>query len=91
MLSDMASIVSNEHSYRADLLRGEKGRLDWTDQDIADKSGVSVPTVRAILRGETNVRFANIMKVARALGVTLQQLSEPEPETVGASQPTHNA
>lgn len=78
MLSNMASTVSTENSYRADLLRAEKGRLKWTDQDIADRSDVSVPTVRAILRGETNVRFANIMKVARALGVTLHQLSEPE-------------
>jgi transcriptional regulator with XRE-family HTH domain len=76
----MESIVSNESSYRDDLLRAEKGRLNWTDQDIADRSGLSVPTVRSILRGEANVLFKNVEKVTLALGLTMQQVCSPKSE-----------
>jgi transcriptional regulator with XRE-family HTH domain len=83
MLSIMESIVAIEAGYRDDLLRAEKGRLDWTDQDIADRAGLSVPTVRTILRGETNVLFVNVEKVAHALGLTMQQVCSPRSEPAG--------
>lgn len=73
------------NKFRNDLLRAEKGRRDWTNQDIADKAGVSVPTVRAVLAGDTSLRFESIEKVANALDVTMQTLFEPQPEPVGAS------
>jgi hypothetical protein len=82
----MPTTVEATTGYRDDLLRAEKGRLDWIDQDIADRAELSIPTVRAILRGETNVLFINVEKVARVLGLTMQRVCEPkpEPETVGA-------
>lgn len=54
-------------TYRNDLLRAEKGKRDWTNERIAEKAGVSVPTVRAVLNGDSRVIFESIEKVARAL------------------------
>jgi transcriptional regulator with XRE-family HTH domain len=79
----MESIVT-QSGYRDDLLRAEKGRLDWTDQDIATKAELSVPTVRAILRGESNVLFKNVEKVAHVLGLTMHEVCSPPPDETGA-------
>jgi transcriptional regulator with XRE-family HTH domain len=76
------------NTYRNDLLRAEKGRRQWTNERIAEEAGVSVPTVRSVLNGDSRVIFESIEKVAEALGISMRELftpmAEPEAETLTA-------
>lgn len=77
----MTTVVHQPTPYRADLLRAEKGKRRWTNDRIAVEAGVSIPTVRAVLNGDSRVLIETVEKVGRALGLTMQQLFEPETAT----------
>ena len=47
--------------------RAARGLLDWTQQDLADASGVGVVTIRQIESGATEPRRATLQAVQFAL------------------------
>jgi y4mF family transcriptional regulator len=55
-------------------IRNMRHSLGWSQEDLADKSGVHRTYIGAIERGEQNVSIDNIIKLAKALGVSLEQL-----------------
>lgn len=60
-----------------DRIRQLRGRL-YTQQELADKAGVSVDLVRKLEQGtRTSARVENLHKLARALDVTLADLIGP--------------
>lgn len=70
--------------YRVDLINAAMGAERLTNEQVAEKAGVSPKVVSAIRNGRENIELPSLKKVAGALGLTMQQLFEPEPETVGA-------
>ncbi len=55
-------------------IRLEKG---WTQQELADKSGVPQPTISQIEKGNRKYpTHETIKKIARALGVDIDELDE---------------
>jgi transcriptional regulator with XRE-family HTH domain len=58
--------------YKADLLRAERGRRDWTKTRLAEESGLTFPTILKVLDGEAS--YDSVEKVARALGFTMEQI-----------------
>jgi len=47
--------------------RGARGLLDWTQQDLADRAGVGIVTVRQVEAGFNKPRRATLEVIARAL------------------------
>jgi transcriptional regulator with XRE-family HTH domain len=53
-------------------------QLWWTQEDLADKSGVSVPTILRLERKEPgSIRKATLFKLAEALEVKPERLAYP--------------
>jgi transcriptional regulator with XRE-family HTH domain len=72
--------------YRADLIRAAMAspKPKLTNEDVAEKAGLSAFTVSAIRNGHPDVRLSSLVKVADALGLDMQQLFAPIPaETEG--------
>ncbi len=54
---------------------------DWSEGELARRSGVSQPTIHRIITGESHdPRQANVEKIAKALGVTAHWLRHGGPE-----------
>jgi phage repressor protein C with HTH and peptisase S24 domain len=54
---------------------------DWSEGELARRSGVSQPTIHRIITGESNdPRQTNVEKIAKALGVTAHWLRHGGPE-----------
>jgi transcriptional regulator with XRE-family HTH domain len=47
--------------------RAARGLLDWSQQDLADRAGVGIVTVRQLEGGETQPRRATLDVIRRAL------------------------
>jgi transcriptional regulator with XRE-family HTH domain len=47
--------------------RGARGLLDWTQQNLADRAGVSIVTVRQLEAGLSQPRRATLYVIRRAL------------------------
>lgn len=56
---------------RVRRLRTEKG---WSQEKLAEKCGLHRTYLGSIERGERNVSLANLSRIARSLGVTLEEL-----------------
>ena len=69
-----------------DKVREARDRAWMSQQDTADESGVSLFTVQRIERGEGAVRPGTARAIARALGVTPDELAE-EPAAPKAEPP----
>ena len=67
----MSKPIRNKFGKQVRNLRRERG---WSQEDLADNSGVHRTYIGAIERGEQNVSIDNIIKLAKALGVSLEQL-----------------
>jgi len=52
-----------------DRIRKARQGLDWSQERLAEESGLHWTYVSSIERGERNVSLRNILKVAQALGV----------------------
>jgi transcriptional regulator with XRE-family HTH domain len=52
-------------------LRRKKG---WSQEAFADITGVHRTWMGAVERGESNVSFTNLIRISKALGITLSQL-----------------
>jgi transcriptional regulator with XRE-family HTH domain len=47
--------------------RAARGLLDWTQQDLADRAGVGIVTIRQVEAGITQPRRATLDVIRRAL------------------------
>ena len=59
-------------------LRVERARVRMTQQDLADKTGVTRQTIVAIEQGKFNPSTVLALKMARVFGVTIEALLELE-------------
>ena len=59
-------------------LRVERARVRMTQQDLADKTGVTRQTIVAIEKGKFNPSTVLALKMARVFGVTIEALFELE-------------
>ena len=59
-------------------LRGERARVRMTQQELADKTGVTRQTIVAIEQGKFNPSTVLALKMARVFGVTIEALFELE-------------
>lgn len=56
---------------RIRYVRIEKG---FSQEDLEEKSMVSVRTISEIERGNTDIRYTNLFQIAEALGMSTSQL-----------------
>lgn len=68
---NMSKAIRNKFGKQVRNLRRERR---WSQEDLADNSGVHRTYIGAIERGEQNVSIDNIIKLAKALDVSLEQL-----------------
>jgi transcriptional regulator with XRE-family HTH domain len=62
---------------RASRLRREKG---WAQAELASRAGLALDAVRSVEQGRRpDPRASTALKLARALGVTLEALLDPPP------------
>ncbi|MFH1672415.1 MAG: helix-turn-helix domain-containing protein [Pseudomonadota bacterium] len=54
----------------------------WTQEELADKSGLHSTYIGGIERGERNATIASFQKVAESLGITLAELFRIEPHSL---------
>jgi predicted transcriptional regulator len=73
--------------YRNDKIKGRQAELGLSNEDIAGKAGVSLPTVSSIRSGKV-VRTDSLEKVVRALGMTMLDVHEPKAEEAQAELST---
>lgn len=59
-------------------LRVERARMRMTQQELADKTGVTRQTIVAIEQGKFNPSTVLALKMARVFGVTIEALFELE-------------
>ncbi len=59
-------------------LRVERARVRMTQQELADKTGVTRQTIVAIEQGKFNPSTVLALKMARVFGVTIEVLFELE-------------
>jgi transcriptional regulator with XRE-family HTH domain len=70
-VDDALQVLLNAFGRRVRALRQDKG---YSQEAFADKCGVHRTFMGTIERGESNLSFQNIVKVAATLGVTLSTL-----------------
>lgn len=58
-----------------------------SQEDLADKCGVHRTFMGTVERGESNLSFSNILKVASTLGMSLSALFEGVDENLDAGRP----
>lgn len=59
-------------------LKVERARVRMTQQELADKTGVTRQTIVAIEQGKFNPSTVLALKMARVFGVTIEALFELE-------------
>lgn len=69
----MSKAVRNKFGKRIRTLRHEKG---WSQEELADKVGLHRTYIGSIERGEQNTSIDNIAKLAKSLGVKIEDLLE---------------
>ena len=72
--------------YRDDKIRAAMAAQRLTDEQLAEKIGVSRGTIGLLRAGKGNPRYSTLKSVADALGLSMQELFEPraEPEPAAA-------
>ena len=61
-----------------DTIRSKREERDMTQQELADKTGVTRQTIVAIEQGKFNPSTVLALKMARVFGVTIEALFELE-------------
>lgn len=62
-------------------LKSARAALDLSQQDLADKVGVSRQTINAIEKGDYNPTIKLCLAICKALGKTLDELFWDDEET----------
>lgn len=55
-------------------IRGLREAKSWIQRDLAEAAGLPVRTIGRIERGEVDVRFSTLRRVAKSLGIHLKEL-----------------
>ncbi len=72
-------------------IRELRARKGYSQEAFADLCGVHRTFMGTVERGESNLSFTNLAKIAKALGITLSQLLsglEKRAETLAKKPPT---
>lgn len=72
--TDMSSGLFVVHKQIGLKIRGYRESNKWLQSDLADSSGLPVRTIGRIERAEVDVRLSTLYKVARSLGIRLEDL-----------------
>lgn len=67
----MKSDILKDFGLRVKQLRLER---NWTQQDLADRSGFHKNYIGMVERGERNISLKNIEMLAEAFGITINHL-----------------
>src|SRR6478672_112665 len=59
-----------------DLLRDLRAKAGLTQQQLSDKSGIPLPSLRGHEQGQRIPSWASVVKLARALGVSTDVFSD---------------
>lgn len=57
----------------------------WTQQEIASKSGLSQTLISKLMRGEGNCQLDSALKLAKAFGVTVEEMTDTQARKFGNS------
>lgn len=55
-------------------VRGRRKSIGWSQEDLADKSGLHRTYIGSIEKGGRNVSLINIERIAKALNVKIEDL-----------------
>ena len=55
-------------------IRLERMKNDISQEKLAEKAGLSIRTISDLERGITDIRYTNLLQIARAFGVPLHEL-----------------
>lgn len=66
-------------TYRDDKIRAAKGAMNLTDQELADRAGVSRSTVSNACNGKP-INGTKLEAIALALDIPFADLFEPRPQ-----------
>jgi transcriptional regulator with XRE-family HTH domain len=66
--------LSSTHSKFGQRIKELRGKLNLTQEDLADKVGIDRSYMGFVERGEKNPTLKNITKIAEALKVSLSEL-----------------
>lgn len=64
--------------YRNDLIKGAMAANDITVESLAKTTELSADTLRRIRNGEVNITLTNLITVADALELSMQELFTPK-------------
>ncbi|GGX62027.1 helix-turn-helix domain-containing protein [Streptomyces hiroshimensis] len=79
LMTDLPLDGSNIHQLR-DFLLNQRRIANWTQEELAERSGVSVRTIRNLETGaNTNPRRSSVALLLKALGTATASLSEAAP------------
>ncbi len=70
----MSVVQSTEHLRLGSVIRGLRGRLRLSQEELGDRSGLHRNYVGAIERGEINFTFRVLLKLSKGLGCTLAEI-----------------
>jgi transcriptional regulator with XRE-family HTH domain len=68
-------------------IRELRMKAGYSQEGFADKCGVHRTFMGTIERGESNLSFSNLVKVANGLGITLSQLLSGVEKKAGVPSP----
>lgn len=66
---DLLKILGNN-------IRTQRNKLDLSQEALAEKSNLHRTYIGAVERGEKNISFKNLYKIAEALNVTVSDLTK---------------
>jgi len=73
----MSGQGDRDYTFKAGVMRRERIRKRWTQEDVARESGMSLGQISRIESGAIeSPHFSTIAKIAQALGVTDEDLIE---------------
>ena len=70
----MARPVSPAHAALGDAVRAYRGKLGISQEALADRCGLHRTYLSSVERGEANIGYTNLMRIAEALGVRVSEL-----------------
>lgn len=66
--------------YLGKRIRNARKSLGWTQEDLANESGLDRSYIGGVERGERNISFISLCQIAKALKVDVATLTKEIPE-----------